>query len=354
MKRVKRRPSIFIGSSGKSLPAAKKIKAGLQRLADVTLWSEHAEFREPTKQFLPMLLRQPEQFDFAVMILGRDDRQIDGKGVFNVPRHNVIFEMGLFMGHLGRSRVFPVIATGTKLFSDVAGLTVLKYSPPTDVKAAVKSISRYVLKKFPTTPRRTVLAYNGPPNVHQFGVSLQQEAERRWARREHVTVCNFALDLEATWGPLRDALSSPSPENLTWRSLMLDPEWPGFRDISSDTISIERAKANAAEIRRFFGKKGEELKRRNITFECRTYRSVPMIHGFMVNDDFLLLTILKRRRDGRVESLDNSYLRFPARNETTEHMIQAFTDWFDHAWAQSRKTIWPINKPAKHDSKRRS
>lgn len=48
------------------------------------------------------------QFDFAILILTPDDTAVSGGRSKNVARDNVIFELGPFMGALGRDRTFVV------------------------------------------------------------------------------------------------------------------------------------------------------------------------------------------------------------------------------------------------------
>jgi len=78
-----------------------------------------------------------------------------------------------------------------------------------------------------------------------------------------------------------------------------------------------------------------------VTFECRTYRSIPVIHGFLVNGSFLIYTILRRNSEGKVICLDNAYLRFPYYNEISQHPIEAYSDWFSCAWETSERWVWP-------------
>lgn len=165
--------------------------------------------------------------------------------------------------------------------------------------------------------------------------------KRRWDNKQHVTVRNFALDMEATWGPIHAHLNQKETHDLSWRSVMLDPEWPTFRKIQSDTVSLRIAEANIERIQEFCSKHKAQMAKRNISFECRTYCSVPLIHGFPVNDSFLIFTLLRREANGKVVALDNAYLRFPRKNEITAHAIQAYSDWFNYAWKNSKRRIWP-------------
>lgn len=328
--------SIFIGSSRNSLKAAEALRAGLKGVADVTLWSEHPEFSEAGRNFLDVLLKQPERFDFAAMVFGPDDQVLKEEGVFAVPRDNVLFELGLFMAHLGRGRAFVVVAKGVRLLTDLGGLIWVGYEPPTDVSTAVGEIC----KGIEASHRRNVLAYDGPTNVSQFMQALMEEARRLWDNKEHIEVCNLALDMEATWPHLKEVLYSPVPQELTWRSIMLDPDWEDFKTFESSSVSVEIAKSHIKNIQQFWRENGERMEDRKIRFECRTYRSVPVLHGFLLNRSFLLLTLLNRKK-GAVISLGNAYQQIPRKNEVTEHMIEAYLDWFDYAWEHSERSIWP-------------
>jgi predicted nucleotide-binding protein len=331
-------PSIFIGSSRNGLEAAKALRARLKSVADVTLWSEHPEFTAVSGNSLDALLRQPERFDFAVMVFGPEDHVSNNEGVFEVPRENVLFELGLFMAHLGRGRAFAVVAKGVRLLSDLGGLIWVGYEPPNDVSEAVGKICARIKE----TSRRNALAYDGPTDVFQFRDALLEEAKRLWHNNgKHVTVCNLALDMEATWPHLGEILHSPEVQELTWHSAMLDPEWKGFREFQSPSVSVEKAKMYIKDIQQFWRANGERMAERRITFECRTYRSVPVLHGFLLNNSFLILTLLKRDKDGKVISLGNAYQRIPRKNEVTAHTIDAYTDWFDYAWKHSERSIWP-------------
>jgi Predicted nucleotide-binding protein containing TIR-like domain len=120
---------LFIGSSGSSVAVADLIANRLERMssAKVRVWNEGVFTLN--QGVLDRLLEIVKEYDFAVMIWGPDD-VIESKGEFSAsPRDNVIFECGLFMGTLGKGRVFIVYDTnGTiKVPSDFAGITLAHY-----------------------------------------------------------------------------------------------------------------------------------------------------------------------------------------------------------------------------------
>lgn len=121
--------NIFIGSSGKAIPIAKKLTEYLRQefgtTADIREWYDPAQFA-PSQTTLEGLMKQAEECDFAVMLLTKDDFAEKKGEKLDLPRDNTIFELGLFMGELGRERCFMVCgAEQDALPSDVAGYTYI-------------------------------------------------------------------------------------------------------------------------------------------------------------------------------------------------------------------------------------
>jgi hypothetical protein len=119
------KPYIFIGSSSESKPTAEAIQKVLSNYFEVDLWSDGIfDLGEST---LDELIKFVQCYDFSVLVLAEDDITLSRKDLQSAPRDNVIFELGLFMGALGRRRTFPVIRpakTGSlKLPSDLLGNT---------------------------------------------------------------------------------------------------------------------------------------------------------------------------------------------------------------------------------------
>src|SRR5690349_1323229 len=100
------KPSVFIGSSSEGLAFARAVRSNLQNDAEITLWNEG--FFRPGATFIDALVNSLPRFDFAVLVFQADDLT-NSRGVQAfTPRDNVVFELGLFMGRLGRSRTFIV------------------------------------------------------------------------------------------------------------------------------------------------------------------------------------------------------------------------------------------------------
>jgi predicted nucleotide-binding protein len=98
------RPRVFVGSSIKGLDIARHARAALTYDADVELW-EDALFKS-TNVPVENLVHLIEQYDFALFILHPEDKATIRNEDEVTVRDNVIFELGLFLAKLGRSRVF--------------------------------------------------------------------------------------------------------------------------------------------------------------------------------------------------------------------------------------------------------
>lgn len=124
------RPALFIGSSSEGLDFARAVRTLLKDDAEVQVWRE--SMFGVAQYTAEALLSAAPRFDFAVLVLSPDDVTSSRHDVALSPRDNVIFELGLFMGSVGRLRTFMVRPGGLelKLPSDLAGITTAEYHWP--------------------------------------------------------------------------------------------------------------------------------------------------------------------------------------------------------------------------------
>jgi hypothetical protein len=144
------KPKIFIGSSTAGLHVAELIQKELAHEGAPVLWSQGV-FRDINVP-IEDLMAAVETYDFAVFVLLPEDTvAVRDQEAFSV-RDNVIFELGLFLGKLGRARNFfisPVASGGMKsrLPSDLAGITPAKYDPKAESLQASVGTALYQLKQ---------------------------------------------------------------------------------------------------------------------------------------------------------------------------------------------------------------
>lgn len=128
---------VFIGSSHEAELIGRNLQAELQRLrpnVEVTLWSQGIfEAGDFTLERLEKVTRVT---DFAVVVTTPDDTVVrEDSDPTSVPRDNVIFELGLFIGAIGRDRTYIVadLTRGEiKLPTDLDGVTHLPYRERSD------------------------------------------------------------------------------------------------------------------------------------------------------------------------------------------------------------------------------
>ena len=123
------RPALFIGSSSEGLAVAEAIQQNLDRTCEPVIWSQGVfGLGDGT---LELLVEKLPQFDFAVLVLTPDDLTVSRDDVKQSPRDNVLFELGLCIGFLGRNRTFAVYdrTSNLRLPSDLAGVSIANYQP---------------------------------------------------------------------------------------------------------------------------------------------------------------------------------------------------------------------------------
>lgn len=119
------KPRIFIGSSGEGLDVAKYVKNYLGEDFDCFLWTD--DIFKYNESVLETLLKEASLFDFGLLVATKDDFLQSRENKFDTPRDNVVFEYGLFLGRMGTSRAFVIQEEGTKLPSDLFGITTPRF-----------------------------------------------------------------------------------------------------------------------------------------------------------------------------------------------------------------------------------
>ena len=126
------KPKVFIASSVEGLSVAYSVQANLDHDADCTVWSQGIfDLSTPP---IDSLVATLDNSDFAIFVFSPDDElRMRGQSA-NAVRDNVLFELGLFIGRLGKVRCFIVApdAPTMRIASDLAGVTPAIYSSARD------------------------------------------------------------------------------------------------------------------------------------------------------------------------------------------------------------------------------
>jgi predicted nucleotide-binding protein len=93
----------------------------------VKIWEKGIFNAGPTP--IEDLVRIVAECDFGIMIVTPDDKVVSRGENHNAPRDNVVFELGLLIGAIGRHRTFIVSPrkADIKIPTDLLGVTTLAY-----------------------------------------------------------------------------------------------------------------------------------------------------------------------------------------------------------------------------------
>jgi hypothetical protein len=119
---------VFVASSSEQIRVAERVEQALKSpLLDVHVWREDVFTFSNT--YIESLEEELERADFSVVIMTGDDAGTVRENTVNLPRDNVVFELGLFLGRLGRGRTFFLVdrASGTKIASDLSGVKPVEF-----------------------------------------------------------------------------------------------------------------------------------------------------------------------------------------------------------------------------------
>lgn len=122
-----RKPRLFIASSVETLPVAEAVNVNLDHDFEVTIW-KNGTFKLSSST-IDDLVEKSSSVDFALFIFAPDDIASIRSRKEHVVRDNVIFEMGLFVGAIGKSRSFILKPRDTEMHlpTDLLGVTPTDY-----------------------------------------------------------------------------------------------------------------------------------------------------------------------------------------------------------------------------------
>lgn len=123
------KPRAFVGSSVEGLNVAYAVQQNLMHDAEITVWDQGVF--ELSSTTIESLTKTLSDNDFGIFVFSRDDLVKIRNKESPAVRDNVLFEFGLFIGRMGRERVFFLLPTDGELHlpSDLLGVTAGRYDP---------------------------------------------------------------------------------------------------------------------------------------------------------------------------------------------------------------------------------
>lgn len=124
-------PLVFVGSSTEMAHMATAVKMVLEKEKGLDV--RHWEFViKPGRTVIEGLMSALDTYDFGIFLLTKDDILTIRDKTRSAPRDNVILELGLFTGRLGRDRTFiltPTDGEDLRLPTDLLGVVAGQYNP---------------------------------------------------------------------------------------------------------------------------------------------------------------------------------------------------------------------------------
>lgn len=209
------KPSVFVGSSSEAEKYADATKRILERDGKLSVehWRDFFE-RAGSKTAIEVLTNAVEEFDFGVFVLSPDDVRTLRNDTGKVVRDNVIFEVGMFIGALGRDRVFLVTSDkyDANLPDDLGGVNIGAYrADETNSDTAIRGTAskfRDIMEEMPRRVRLTMDAYGGVGG--RFAARDQTAENEVWLQAYEAGVLKELQPgqarvgrrvVHATWGP---------------------------------------------------------------------------------------------------------------------------------------------------------
>lgn len=214
---------LFIGSSSEHINYAESVQLNIGKVDGIqaTCWNQG--IFQINHYPLEDLLTQLSKMSFGVFVLAPDDLvEIRGEK-YNTVRDNVLFEMGMFLGALGRDRTFFIVPQNTntqfRIPSDLAGLNNATYmwessddNIDSQIGAACTEIKRMLKKEMEKNILRGVVEKYGVfpefdglyKNLFQISKTVTTSFihSRRWRESNLDSICNFLNKEGSHWDML--------------------------------------------------------------------------------------------------------------------------------------------------------
>jgi hypothetical protein len=221
-------------------PVHKLLRRALSETAEVKPWPEQFPL---TKTYIEALESLLDTSDFAVLVLTPDDRTTSRETERPSPRDNVVFELGLFLGQLGRDRCFLIQSRdlNLKLPSDLLGVESATYSlsPDQDLETAlnpacarIEMAIRNAMTTLPSRPRLGDAERAAQAAMRRFSDRIKGTWWERIRLKDEKPALSFVtIELDEAHSSVRlngKAYGPDGKHRANWRSVAVRLEGNGI------------------------------------------------------------------------------------------------------------------------------
>jgi hypothetical protein len=236
---------LFIGCSSEAKLVADALQENLEDAFEVTVWYQGVFGLSKTT--IESLEERLDGTDFSVFVVSPDDHTTQRGVTVFTPRDNVVFELGLFIGRLGRDRCYMVAPrkTETSFPSDLYGVTIAFYDDArsdADLVAAVATAANKIRR---AAEVRRGCSFNVPKCALNDAMRLFLSGS---AYGENCVVVCWKNDGAASGGSRRFYCSNPIAieDDHTWSvSFDLTPGTAPYREV----VALLCSESSAREIK---------------------------------------------------------------------------------------------------------
>lgn len=188
---------ILISCNARTVVLAEKLRDQLQtEFCEARLWSDDAR-SQSSAALLELLDNAAEQFDFAAIILAKDDVTVTETDDTLRARDTYGFQAGLFMAEIGRERTFLVNSIGESVLpSHLGGIIPVRFEEPPDLTdpnactKAVASVAMFLKDKIKHQGRSPYYARVPNLSVAELWQRERHQSEGGDLQQGDVVVCD--------------------------------------------------------------------------------------------------------------------------------------------------------------------
>jgi hypothetical protein len=142
-KAMSHRRDVFLGYASTSSGTAKNLKRFLESDLKATVLDWQSDFA-PTMTILDQIEAASARCATGIFLFTRDDKLADGGPDRAVPRDNVVFEAGYFIGVKGSDHVLIVREEGAKMPADLGGKIYALLNDRADIQPIEETVRRFL------------------------------------------------------------------------------------------------------------------------------------------------------------------------------------------------------------------